>query len=239
MIVDTAVDTIPVLSAVAAHMIPDSRSVTVERRGPASADGRSPPSYSSSSARVPIAHESLSETSPDGRLIAFVTTSGVPQGVNNFRLVAIRANGDTAFSRGVPYTPDPVSRRTADSAFNAALARLREPLNTRGGASIDAMRAASAREFESRGRAMIPDVYQPYGAMFVARDHSIWIRLRATSGPWRWIGVDSAGRNIGAIETPRNTTLVEVDGRAAWAIEADANDLQTLVRLRLNPPTAG
>ncbi len=174
---------------------------------------------------VPFTHSTEWETSADGEIIAIVTTTGVARGENTFRVIALRPSGDTVFSIRQPFTAAAIARRTADSAISAGIARLRS-----GGRAP----AGVIREYEARGRGMIPDVYQPYVRHVVGRDHSVWINVRSAANEYRWLGLDSMGRTIGTLVVPRNLRLVEFDGLNAWGLESDSDGVQSVLRLRIS-----
>lgn len=132
-----------------------------------------------------------------------------------FRVSAIRASGDTSWSRVYPYQASAIAKRSLDSTFNRVYAEFK-----RSGVSKDAVRRAL----------FLPEFAPPVTAAFVSDSGALWLQ-RETGAPGRsyWV-LGPTGDVIGAVEVPRNVILHAARGDAVWGVAIDDDDVPTVRR---------
>lgn len=145
---------------------------------------------------------------PNAKMV--VVASAEPGEKPLFGVVGARPNGDTLFQRTFAYTPAPIASSTRDSVvglltrnpnYAAALAKVR-----------------------------IPESYPPIAHIIVGTDDTAWIEIATSVGKRRWLVLDVAGNVLGAVYVQRNVRISAVSRNAMWAIEADEDGLEHVVR---------
>jgi hypothetical protein len=162
-------------------------------------------------AAVPFCATLMQDVSPNGDRFVL---SWVERGTRpTFRVVAYRANGDTAFNRTYVYETVTISKAEKDSAVAV---RSRNP------------QLASAME-----RATLPETHPPLARVLPGRDETVWLELNRRSGERIWQVLDARGTLVGSVVVPRNIRFLVASRETVWAIETDADDLQHIVRFRV------
>lgn len=161
-------------------------------------------------ARIQFCALPLDDVAPDG---ARVLLSYVEQ-ENEYRVVAVKSEGDTIFNRSIRYRAQPIPRTVRDSIKAAAL---RSPMPSR--------RATAER---------IPEFYPPLSRILAGRDATTWLELFTPSGDRTWHVLDPQGNPAGVLTVPRNIEVKVASRDAIWATETDGDGLQHIVRFRVS-----
>lgn len=78
----------------------------------------------------------------------------------------------------------------------------------------------------------LPPFLPPVSAIFVASDHSVWIRHEEHdgSGAVEYSVLSPEGEPLGIAHVPANVTLLESDGRKVWGRLVDDNGVNFVIR---------
>jgi hypothetical protein len=150
----------------------------------------------------------------------YVVERAAQAGNSTFRVTAIRANGDTLWTRSYPYRPVPFGPGVADSLRNTLASRYS---GGRGGFSPDQVRKA----------VFIPAHQVTITRVFAALDGSLWLRREQFGDPLTWTVIAPDGSITGTLALPPNVRPMTVIGDRAWGIELDDADVPLLVRYRI------
>lgn len=158
--------------------------------------------------------------SPDGRVIAIVTTTlrGGDQGF--ITVVMVNEEGAELFKREFPFEGVPIPQHVADSVLRVRAERARIP--------------EARRAYESDVRDLVPPVYPPVRELVVGNDHRIWIGLRATEQGRPWLVLDEGGVPAGIVTMPPNSSVRAANADYVWAVERDEFDVGSVIRYRLD-----
>ena len=173
---------------------------------------------------------------PDGRVTVERTTprSAAPATV---RVVRTGFRGDTIFDRQLRYTP---VRYTSSAIDSIAASSVRVPGGmyrvVNGVAQITPFENLDGARATIRARLSLPPFQVPVGSSSVGMDGSIWLRREDSGGTtYRWVVLDPDGRPRGRVDIPRNVRVTWVNGATVWGTWSDEDDVQWLVRYRLEP----
>jgi hypothetical protein len=171
------------------------------------------------SAHVPYFPRPQWAVSPDGRVIAIVTTTlrGGDQGF--ITVVVVNEQGTELFKRDFPFEGVPIPQHVADSVLRVEAER--------------AMSPKIRRAYESNVRDLVPRVYPPVQDLIVGNDHRIWIGLRTTKQGRPWLVLDEGGVPVGIVSMPPNSSVRAGNADYVWAVERDELDVESVVRYRL------
>jgi hypothetical protein len=170
----------------------------------------------------------------DGRLTVDRATprSAAPATI---RVVRTGFRGDTIFDRQLRYTP---LRYTSSALDSIAAGSARIP----GGSyrlvnnvpEITPFANPDAARATIRARLSFPPFQVPISSSSLGQDGSLWLRREDNGGPaFRWVVLNPDGRPRGRVEIPRNVRLAWTSGSTVWATWSDEDDVQWLVRYRL------
>ena len=158
-----------------------------------------------------------SAVSPDGRLAAIARTNFAGSQDHTFSVAVMNRDADTVFARDYPFEGVPIPKSVVDSLVAIKFARLRS--------------TTLANAF--RREAYAPPVYPPLRNLLMADDGSVWVELRATEEGRPYLVLDHAGEVVDTVILPSNTTVAVVSGSSVYALELDEDDVQSVVRYRL------
>lgn len=136
----------------------------------------------------------------------------------SFRVSAVDADGDTAWSRRISYVPTRLDPARVDS-FVTALRRSFE----RGGVRPDVIR----RE------AFTPTFITPVADGIAATDGALWLRRDEHAATVEYWIIRRAG-GIAAVRVPRSHTVLAASQTHAWAVVVDEYGVPTIVRYRIH-----
>ena len=162
-------------------------------------------------ASIPFCAMVILDVAANGDRFAFtwVEHGGRPA----YRVAVFRANGDTVFNRSYTYEAVPITKAAKDSAV--------------------AFRSRNPQIASALANAKLPDTHPPLLRILPGRDDTIWLELNQLSGDRVWTALDARGNPFGRIALPRNTRLMVASRETIWAIEADADGLESVVRFRV------
>lgn len=165
----------------------------------------------------PIQYLSLFDVSGDGS--SYVSVQQEPPSGNRksqFVVTRYRLDGSVIFRKAIPYAPVPIP----DSVLRVAQTSAGPPGSSAADALVELMR----------------DVRFYPGAThcFLARDGRTWIRRGGPNMPSKqWLIVGAAGTSVDELRTPAGVQPLEADGKFAWAVSYDSDELPTIARYRI------
>jgi hypothetical protein len=168
------------------------------------------------SVSMPLCFQPLWSVSRAGGMVVIVTLERSDGQSDFVRTVAVKADGDTLFSRLLQVSRVRVPRAVADTVRR----RLETSLaKSAPGAVVDVP---------------VSETFPPFAQAIVARDEkSVWLESGITTGDRVWRVLDVAGRSIASVRVPRSVELKVVSMDRVWATERDADGLQSVVVYRV------
>ena len=200
---------------------------TIERVIGESFDGAlfissSVPGVYSATTRKPFLSEPVDTISFDGQRRLAVRPDVTGPNANSYSLTVLGALGDTIVKRRHPFEPIPLSRARLDSAYQKmemAGTRRHHPQHI---AAIRAQRTDTP---------VLPPTYEA----FLGVDYSIWLRVRTPVGQDRaFIVFDQQGNPVGHLRVPASMAIVAASLEKLWAVEENADDVESLVRYSIS-----
>lgn len=143
-----------------------------------------------------------------------------------FLVVGLNPDGDTLFSRRVPY-----DALAADEEYLRDHVRQTQvvPRGQHGGLDFDAV------ERELRSAGVLPSLRVPVRALFVGQDGSIWLqRGDQTNGSAVWQVLARDGEDAGVVRLPRDAQVVAASGETVVTVELDEFEVPYVARYRLH-----
>jgi hypothetical protein len=134
-----------------------------------------------------------------------------------FRVTAMSVMGDTVWTRRYPYVPIPIGSAARDSALSTAIK----------------IGATTATREELRAKLYLPAFRPPIASAIAAADGSLWLRRADTPSDIDYTVIGANGTLLATLTVKRNVSIKAVSGDIAWAIETDADDVQSVVRYRI------
>lgn len=141
--------------------------------------------------------------------------------VGTYSVIAIGAQGDTAFFRRYPFDAVPVSKQYADSVIAARSVGIEER----------SPRLAATY----RRRAALPPILPPVLSVWNGRDGTVWVGLRSSAPGREYLILDPTGEPLGRVTLPPGASIRVVDQEHAWTVETDDFGIQSVVRYRIVP----
>jgi hypothetical protein len=77
-------------------------------------------------------------------------------------------------------------------------------------------------------------LHSPIASARVALDNTIWVQLRTARGVQEWVMLDERGDPQLSVSLPPGTRLVQASRSAVWTLQTDADDIQSVVRFRID-----
>jgi hypothetical protein len=171
-------------------------------------------------ASQPFAVSASHAISPDGRYSAVAIPMAEDADSAGIMVTAFGADGDTAFSRTYRVRGVPIPRAVGDSVV-AARANEIQPRSPELAAAI-------------RAQARIPKYYPSLESMLIGRDGCIWIQYPTHANARAYLGIDANGDVLGTLILPRTSRLAVAQRDRIWITERDENDVQSIVRYRVD-----
>jgi hypothetical protein len=143
-----------------------------------------------------------------------------------FLVFGLNPDGDTLFSRRIPYEP-----LSVDGEYLREHVRQTQvvPRDQPGGPDSDAV------EGDLRSAGVLPSVRVPVRALFVGQDGSIWLQRGdqgSESAVWQVLARD--GEVAGVVRLPRNAQVVAASGETVATLELDEFDVPYVARYQLD-----
>ncbi|WP_461412694.1 hypothetical protein [Gemmatimonas sp.] len=130
-------------------------------------------------------------------------------------VTAIKPNGDTLWTRTLPYPPRRIEKSAADS-FRREVER--------------AHAGTSLKQRDREKLAFIPPHRPPVSEAIVSADGNLWLRREEGQAQVEYWVLNRQGVLIGSIVLPRTTSVMEANGAHVWGVETDADDVPRVVR---------
>jgi hypothetical protein len=164
----------------------------------------------------PLCFQPFWSVSRAGGIVVVVSLERSDDQSDMVRTVALKADGDTLFSRLLQVLRVRVPRAVADSIRG----RLETSLaKSAPGAIVDVPVSAT---------------FPPFAQAIVARDEkSVWLESGVSTGNRVWQVLDVTGRSIASVRVPRSLELKVVSLERVWAIERDRDGLESVVVYRV------
>jgi hypothetical protein len=176
----------------------------------------SPPGAARS--RIPLCFQPIWAIAPDGSLITLARVLRSDDTNDFVQITTVSARGDTLFSSVFPIRRVVIPRRIADSVITSYAAQF--------------ARTNLANAY--RGM-KLPSTFPPLQNILLGRDGTVWFEGGNISGDREWHILGSAGQSLGTLLLSRRTDLKVVSRTVVWGTERDADGLESIVRLRVNP----
>lgn len=136
----------------------------------------------------------------------------------SFRVTAIRADGDTLWSKSYGYEPRALEKGIRDSVFRSYESRL-----LRSGATPQQIRDAI----------FLPAYRPPISAAFAGADGFLWLARETGAATIEYWVLDAAGHHVATARSPAKVSIRAVSGNYVWAVETDNDDVQRVARYRI------
>lgn len=179
---------------------------------------------------IPFVEPPYVSIANDGSRIAFGETTIESPTSGTLRITVIGLGGDTLLTRVMPFTPDPISKRTADSAVALRMTAFRPTPGSK--TPFARVTPAHADELEAKLRARMPLAASPYHGLTIGADHTLWISLPRGQDGARYLVLDEYAQPLRVIVAPIGSGVVtRVSTRSVvWMTQVDANRWPSLVR---------
>lgn len=173
----------------------------------------------------PFSDEPLVAVSASGRL--FIVERDVASSVTGARFTvrALTVDGDTLWTRHVPYVPKRLTARMVDSVVNGiaeSFQRSRIPYTAA----------------QIRAPMFVPDFLPPITGVTAAQDGTLWVRGEHVGAAVDYTVISADGAVLANLSIPRAVRPLWISGDVVWAAETDADDVPLLVKYRLRKPAA-
>lgn len=174
----------------------------------------------------PFADAPLLALAPSGEFVVVLDRTAATQDRGAaMQLRKITVDGDTAFTREIPYSPIPLPGEVVDSLLAArAESFANSPMF---GSVREAREALNDAVF-------IPSYYPPASRILVASSGEIWVQRENVSGSERrWDILSPEGDPVGRVVLPGSTRIHDSKNGWLWATELDELDVTYVVRYRI------
>jgi hypothetical protein len=173
----------------------------------------------------PFPDDPLYAVSNDGLRYATVTRTAPTGGEEQrFRITLVDTKSRRSVSREIGYRPRPLPSRVVDSAIAGLATGMFG--NFGSPVTVDSLRRRLFR----------PDYYPPVERATLARDGTLWLKVRFADGPAdaaEWMVLSPRGFELRRVTAPGNFLLFEADHDVVWGVKLLPDDTQELVRLRV------
>jgi hypothetical protein len=170
----------------------------------------------------PFNDDPLYAVAADGGLLVTVTRDAARHDApSRFTVTAWRNGKVKLFSRDLTYRP----RRLPGSVVDSVVKLFGQP-------RADVQRTPVTAD-SIRRRLYRPAFYPPVEELKVARDGTIWLRVRFADSPTpdtEWLMLSPHGFEMERVALPVSFRLLEADRRVLWGVEGDEMDVPTVVR---------
>ena len=170
----------------------------------------------------PLADVPLVAVPPDGGQIVIVERPTPLSAAGEFTVRRITSDGRPLSSRRYTFDATRVQQGVLDSIVRTYAKVL---ANTRSAAEAE-IAAAVRRAF------LHPQWFPAFDKAVVGDDGTVW--LRSLAAPTRWVVLDRDNTKVAEVRLPATAILGLVQRERIWVIERDADDIQSIVRYRLD-----
>jgi hypothetical protein len=174
----------------------------------------------------PVSDAPLVAFSHDGGRVVIVERGTDFGHLGSVGVVAVSAEGDTLWSRSLPYAPDSLPQAEVDSLIAPRLASLQQFARLEG----------SMTEYEAeqayRASVQVPEHRPPVQAVHFALDGRVWLAWAAAPGqPERWSVLSADGDQTAFFTAAASLDARSIGSDFLWALEVHEN-IPSLVRYR-------
>ena len=156
----------------------------------------------------------------DGSGIIVVDRTAFEDGAPVYRVTRIGLQGDTVFSRAIPYRAIALGPSLVDSIVE----RIAERLSGNGHHPIGELRAAI------REHAYLPPNLPPVTRGSSGRDGTVWLRREEMSDSVAWDVLEASGERVAQVMMPRDAVIYEASPEFVWTVEKDSLGINYIVR---------
>jgi len=169
----------------------------------------------------PFGDDPIYAASADGQTVLTVDREASrSQRESTFRVTLWRGGTPLPLTRVIRYRPSRLRREVVEQAMRSLLADLE---GARTPVTADSIRRQLFR----------PDYFPPVESARVARDGSIWLRVRFADGPHdgsEWLQLSPHGFELARLSLPPGFQLLEADRGAIWGVLSDSLGVPQVVR---------
>ncbi|MEP6591019.1 MAG: hypothetical protein ABJC19_07535 [Gemmatimonadota bacterium] len=163
---------------------------------------------------VPFCAAPLLSFSDHGDRIALVTQQN---GVPAFRVAVFDSDGLSVFARSISYQPVPIPRQVSDSVLEIVR---RQP-------QPNAVATKAIRDMK------LPAEFAPVRRVILGSDGSTWLERRLSVRSREWLVLNEKGNTVGTLTLDPDVTLRVVTRTMVWATVADADDVPSVIRMKV------
>ena len=163
----------------------------------------------------PFPQRQQAGTSVDGNRLVVVDAAFTGPNAWSYEVRMTDRTGRELYRRRFPFPRTPVPRHVVDSVADDLVNRYR---------NYSGVREAIP----------VPPSYPPVNRVLVANDGTVWLRGRDDPAGALWTILDPKGSPFAIVREPPRTRFSDLDG-GLWAIERDADDVESIIRYRLGP----
>lgn len=182
--------------------------------------------------RQPFSDTELINLSPYAlELVRVERTAATAADPDTFRVTKLTLRGDTVFTRGYAYLPQPVGAALVDSLVEEIGRRFEEMAPRFGSAPAPGRAMEMVRETLYR-----PDFHPPVSRLLLGRDGTVWLRREDLPGDSiDWTLLAPNGEPIGTVAVPKRVTVQAADRQHIWGMMRDELDVPYIVRYGVVP----
>jgi len=169
----------------------------------------------------PLSDEPLVAVTGSGRLYAVERDAASSSGGAQFTVLALNVNGDTLWTRRVPYVPKRLTARMVDSVVNER-------------AESFSKRGLPYTAAEVRAAVFVPDFLPPVTRALAGEDGTLWLRREDGGTTVDYVVLSRDGVILATLSVPRAVSLLSASGDDVWAEETDTDDVPLLVKYRID-----
>ena len=158
--------------------------------------------------------------SNDGSRSAIAVPTGETGDSASITVTAFNQDGDTIYSREYRVEGVPLPKAVADSTIEARASEVQK--------MSPELAAAVRRD------ARVPKFYPTIAGLLVGRDGSVWIQLPDREAERAHLVIAADGNPLGLIFLPHRSRLGAAQRDRIWLLERDENDVQSIVRYRVD-----
>ncbi|MBA2292169.1 MAG: hypothetical protein H0W15_06925 [Gemmatimonadales bacterium] len=168
---------------------------------------------------VPFCGEPQYELAPNGSVGVTVSAPRMSRETGSVTVRSVDRLGRKIFERDLTVALQKVPQHVADSAREDNIK--------------NAMRPALGAAFRSKVR--IPSHYPPVTRVIVGTDRAVWLQTGQHDGATSWTVLRPSGATYGVATLPPRVTLMAATMQAAWGISRNEDDLEGIIRFRIQP----
>jgi hypothetical protein len=180
---------------------------------------------------IPFYPRSLYDLAPNGDRSIVIRTSVLSSEGGTFHLTLLGAFGDTLVSRTYPFEGLPITQRMIDSALGPRSM----PSRPNRDPELARWKSVAHEQLWTEARELIPPSAPQVIRVELGLDDTIWLQLRSEANGQRWLILDGVGDPIGMLGLPIGSQVHQAARDAVWAVEKDADDVESVVRYRIRP----